>query len=125
MNVSLLSFVDLYTPVLATAEHLLDNGAEHAAGEGLHPSAKGAGVRFGDGGPTVSEGPFDRTGLVAGFWLWNVGSMQDAIDWLKRAPFGGGEELEIRPLFAVEDFGEALTPELREQEERLRARMGG
>lgn len=125
MNVSLLSFVDLYTPVLATAEHLLDKGAEHAAGEGLHPSAKGAGVRFGDGGPTVSEGPFDRTGLVAGFWLWNVGSMQDAIDWLKRAPFGGGEELEIRPLFAVEDFGEALTPELREQEERLRARMGG
>lgn len=95
------------------------------AGEGLHPSAKGARVRFGDGGPTVSEGPFDRTGLVAGFWLWNVGSMQDAIDWLKRAPFGGAEELEIRPLFAVEDFGEALTPELREQEERLRERMGG
>lgn len=113
----------LLTAMGAYNETLVDAGVM-LVGEGLHPTAKGARVRFGDGGPTVKEGPFEPTGLVAGYWLWNVASLQEAIDWLKRAPFEGGEEVEIRPVFGVEDFGEALTPELREQEERLRARTG-
>jgi hypothetical protein len=91
------------------------------AGEGLHPSSKGVRVRFSAGSPTVVEGPFAATGeLVSGFWLWKVQSMAEAIDWLKRAPFGGGVEIEIRPIFEAEDFGAQLTPELREKEERLR-----
>lgn len=96
------------------------------AGEGLHPTAKGVRIRYAGGEPTVTPGPFGLTDeLVAGFWLWNVDSMQAAIDWLKRAPFERGETVELRPLFEAEDFGEALTPELRAQEERLRARVGG
>jgi hypothetical protein len=93
------------------------------AGEGLHPSSKGARVRFEDQQRTVIEGPFggDPTHLVAGFWLWQVGSLQEAIEWLKRAPFDGGAEVEIRQVMETEDFGDVLTPELREQEERLRA----
>jgi len=92
------------------------------AGEGLHPSSKGVRVRFDGESPRVIEGPFPRPkDLVAGFWLWQVGSLQEAIEWLKRAPFGGGTEVEIRQVMEAEDFGEVLTPELREQEERLRA----
>jgi hypothetical protein len=92
------------------------------AGEGLHPSSKGARIRFEDESPTVVEGPFPRPrDLVAGFWLWQVGSLQEAIDWLRRAPFDGGAEVEIRQVMETEDFGDVLTPELREQEERLRA----
>jgi hypothetical protein len=92
------------------------------AGEGLHPSSRGARIRFEDESPTVVEGPFPRPrDLVAGFWLWRVGSLQEAIDWLKRAPFDGGAEVEIRQVMETEDFGDVLTPELREQEERLRA----
>ena len=92
------------------------------AGEGLHPSSKGARVRFDGESRKVIEGPFPGPkDLVAGFWLWKVGSLQEAIDWLKRAPFDGGTEVEIRQVMETEDFGEALTPELREQEERLRA----
>jgi hypothetical protein len=91
------------------------------AGEGLHPSSKGARVRFDGKDRTVIDGPFAETKeLVAGFWLWQVKSKEEAIEWLKRAPFDGGTEVELRQVFEAEDFGEELTPELREQEERLR-----
>jgi hypothetical protein len=94
------------------------------AGEGLHPSSKGARVKFEDGKRTVTDGPFTESKeLIAGFWLWQVKSKQEAIEWLKRAPFGGGTEVEIRQVFETEDFGDTLTPELKEQEERLRARV--
>jgi hypothetical protein len=89
------------------------------AGEGLKASSNGARVRFSGRERTVIDGPFAETKeLVAGFWLWKVGSMQEAIDWLKKAPFDGGTEVEIRPLFEQEDFGADFTPELREQEKR-------
>lgn len=92
------------------------------AGEGLHPSSKGKRVKFEGAKRTVIDGPFAETKeLVAGFWMWKVKSMEDAVEWLKRAPFGGGAEVEIRPVFEMEDFGAALTPELRAQEGRLRA----
>jgi hypothetical protein len=95
------------------------------AGEGLHPTSKGARIKYGSGQGSVSRGPFGLTGdLVAGFWLINTKSLDEAIDWMKRAPFGSGDEIEIRQVFAAEDFGEAFTPELREQEERLRAQAG-
>ena len=92
------------------------------AGEGLHPSTKGVRVRFSGGKHTVIDGPFAETKeLVAGFWLWQVKSKQEAIEWLKRAPFGGGTEIEIRQVFEADDFGAQLTPELRAQGERQRA----
>ncbi|QPF85749.1 YciI family protein [Bradyrhizobium genosp. L] len=92
------------------------------AGEGLHPTAKGARVEYAGGRSTATRGPFSLSSdLVAGFWLIETKSLDEAIDWMKRAPFDGGSEIEIRQVFAPEDFGEALTPELREQEERLRA----
>jgi hypothetical protein len=92
------------------------------AGEGLHPSVKGARIKYSGGQGAVSRGPFNLTDdLVAGFWLIQTKSLDEAIAWMKRAPFDGGAEIEIRQVFAPEDFGEALTPELREQEERLRA----
>jgi hypothetical protein len=92
------------------------------AGEGLAPSSKGKRVRFEGKRRTVIDGPFAETKeLTAGFWLWQCKSMDEALDWLKRAPFDGGAEIEIRKIFEAEDFGEALTPELRQQEERLRA----
>lgn len=94
------------------------------AGEGLHPSSRGARVRFDGARRTVIDGPFAETKeLVGGFWLWQVKSMEEAIEWAKRCPNPTGEEgvLELRPLFEAEDFGEAFTPELREQEDRLRA----
>ena len=92
------------------------------AGEGLQASSKGARVRFSGGKRTVIDGPFAETKeLVAGFWLWQVKSKEEAIEWLKRAPFED-TEVEIRQVFETEDFGEALTPELREQEERVRAK---
>ena len=91
------------------------------AGEGLHASSKGARVRFSGGKRTVIDGPFAETKeLIAGFWLWEVKSKAEAIEWLKRAPFDDGVEVEIRQVFEAEDFGPALTPEVREQEERLR-----
>ena len=94
------------------------------AGEGLHPTSKGVRVKYGVE-PTVSRGPFNITGdLIAGFWLIKTKSLDEAIDWMRRAPFDGGAEIEIRQVFSPEDFGEALTPELREQEERLRAQAG-
>ncbi|PAY10624.1 dehydrogenase [Bradyrhizobium sp. UFLA03-84] len=95
------------------------------AGEGLHPTNKGARVRYAGGQGTVSRGPFGLSSdLVCGFWLIETKSLDEAIDWMKRAPFDSGSEIEIRQVFAAEDFGEALTPELREQEERLRAQAG-
>ncbi|MEO8379963.1 MAG: YciI family protein [Acidobacteriota bacterium] len=106
-------------------EELVKAGIMQAA-EGLHPSSKGVRVRFDGGKRTVLDGPFAETKeLVAGFWIWQVKSMQEAIDWLKRCPTEEGEvaELEIRPVFEMEDFGAELTPEARAQEERLRAEM--
>ena len=95
------------------------------AGEGLHPSAKGARIKYAGGQGNASRGPFPLTNdLVAGFWLIKAKSLDDAVAWMKRAPFDGGDEIEIRQVFSAEDFGEALTPELREQEARLRAQAG-
>jgi hypothetical protein len=94
------------------------------AGEGLHPSSKGVRIKFSGSNRTVIDGPFAETKeLIAGYWMWQVKSMQEAIEWAKRCPNPTGEEsmLEIRPVFESEDFGEEFTPELREQEERLRA----
>jgi len=93
------------------------------AGEGLHPSSKGKRVRFSGNKPAVIDGPFAETKeLVAGFWMWKVKSMDEAVKWLRRAPFQD-TEVEIRPVFEAEDFGAEFTPELREQEERLRAQI--
>ena len=94
------------------------------AGEGLQPSSKGARVKFDGAKRTVTDGPFSETKeLIAGFWLWQVKSKEEAIEWLKRAPFGGGTEIEIRQIFESADFGAEFTPELKEQEERQRAQM--
>ena len=105
-------------------EELVKAGIMLAA-EGLQSSAKGARVHFSGGGKrTVIDGPFTETKeLIAGFWLWQVRSLHEAIEWLKRAPFQDGEEVEIRQVFEVDDFGAELTPELREQEERLRLQV--
>ena len=93
------------------------------AGEGLHPSSKGARVKFSGGKTTVVDGPFAETKeLVAGYWMWQVKSMEEAIEWLKRAPFEE-TEVEIRQVFEAEDFGAEFTPELREQEARLRSQI--
>jgi hypothetical protein len=95
------------------------------AGEGLHPTMKGARVRFSQGKRTVIDGPFAETKeLIAGFWLWEVKSKEEAIEWVKRAPMAE-TEIEIRQVFEPDDFGEALTPELREAEGRLRAQAAG
>ncbi len=96
------------------------------AGEGLHPSARGKRVRFSGEQRTVTDGPFTETKeLIAGFWLWQVKSMEEAIEWVRRCPnpMEGESEIEIRPVFEAEDFGAEFTPELRMQEERLRAEM--
>jgi hypothetical protein len=94
------------------------------AGEGLHPSSKGKRVRFSGSQRTVIDGPFAETKeLVAGYWLWQVKSIEEAVEWIKRAPFDGGTEIELRPVFEAEDFGKELTPELRAQDERLRAEL--
>jgi hypothetical protein len=94
------------------------------AGEGLHPSSKGKRIKFSGGKQTVTDGPFTETKeLVAGFWIWQVRSIEEAVEWLKRSPFDGGAEVEIRPVFEAEDFGAEFTPELREQEERLRKQV--
>lgn len=104
-------------------EELVKAGVMLAA-EGLLPSSKGARVKFEGAKRTVTDGPFAETKeLIAGFWLWQVKSKEEAIEWLKRAPFGGGTEVEIRQVFEAEDFGANLTPELRGQEERLRAQI--
>ena len=99
------------------------------AGEGLHPSSKGARMRFSGKERTVIDGPFSETKeLIAGFWLWQVRSREEALEWLRRAPFDDGAEVELRQVFEMEDFGAEFTPELREQEKRVfeeaRARQG-
>jgi hypothetical protein len=97
------------------------------AGEGLHPSRKGVRVRFAGASRSVIDGPFAETKeLVAGYWLWQVRSMEEAIEWVQRCPnpMPGDSEIEIRPVFEADDFGEAFTPELREQEDRLRTQLG-
>ena len=96
------------------------------AGDGLHPTSKGKRVRFSGANRTVIDGPFAETKeLIAGYWIWQVKSMDEAINWLERAPFDGGTEVEIRPIFEAEDFGKEFTPELRAQEDRLRAQIAG
>ncbi|KCV64781.1 hypothetical protein AZ14_1078 [Bordetella bronchiseptica 980] len=95
------------------------------AGEGLHPSSRGARVHFSGKDRKVEHGPFDTPGLIAGFWLWQCASLEEAIDWVKRCPnpMLGDSEIEIRQIFEAEDFGAAFTPELREQEARLRQQI--
>lgn len=101
----------------------LVNAGVMLAGEGLLPSSRGARVKFNGKQRTVTDGPFAETKeLVGGFWLWQVKSKQEAIEWLKRAPFDGGTEVEIRQVAEAEDFGEELTPELRKQEDEIRAK---
>lgn len=90
------------------------------AGDGLHPTSKGAKVRFDGGERTVTDGPFtEAKEIVAGYWVWECASREEAIEWLKRAPFDGGAEIELRPIFELDDFDEQLTPELRAANERL------
>ncbi|MBV6749117.1 YciI family protein [Pseudomonas sp. MWU12-2037] len=117
----LLTAMGAYNEELAKAGVIL-------AGEGLHPSAKGVRVQFSGKQRRVVDGPFMETKeLIAGFWIFNVQSLQEAIDWVKRCPnpMASDSEIEIRQIFEAEDFGESLTPELREQEEHLRAKMSG
>ena len=95
------------------------------AAEGLKPTANGKRVKFSGATRTVIDGPFTESKeIIAGFWLWQVRSMEEAVEWLKRAPFDGGTEIELRPVFETEDFGDALTPEMKEQEERIRRQVG-
>ena len=104
-------------------EQLVKNGIM-LAGEGLQTSSKGRRVRFDGVKRTVIDGPFAETKeLIAGFWLWQVRSMEEAVEWLKKAPFDGGTEVEIRQVFETEDFGENFTPEAREREQRLREEL--
>jgi hypothetical protein len=96
------------------------------AGDGLQPTSKGKRVKFSGEKRTVVDGPFTETKeLIAGYWIWQVRSMDEAVEWLKRAPFDGGTEIEIRPVFEAADFGENLTPELKERDQRLRQQIAG
>jgi hypothetical protein len=117
-NEKLLADMGAYNEELVKAGILL-------AGEGLHPSSKGKRVRFAEGKKTVLDGPFAETKeLIAGYWIWQVKSMEEALEWIRRCPDpmpGEESELEIRPVFEAEDFGAEFTPELRAQEERVRA----
>jgi hypothetical protein len=106
-------------------EQLVDAGVM-LMGEGLHPSSKGARVRFTGKQRKVIDGPFaDTKELIAGFWLWQVRSMDEALEWLKRAPFDGGAEIELRQVVEMHDFGDAATPEIRAREARLREKIAG
>jgi hypothetical protein len=113
-STKLLEAMNKYNQELVSAGVML-------AGDGLHPSSKGARVRFDGGERTVIDGPFTETKeLIAGYWIWECASRDEAIEWLKRAPFDGGTEIELRQVFESEDFGDQLTPELREAEARMR-----
>jgi len=115
---------ELLTKIGKYNEQLVKAGVMLAA-EGLQSSAKGKRVKFSGNNRLVTDGPFAETKeLIAGFWLWRVNSMQDAVEWLKQAPFDGGAEIEIRQVFEAADFGENLTPELREQERHLSEQIG-
>src|SRR6476469_8976478 len=117
--------------IMPTTEQLTEMGAYNEelvkagvmlAGDGLRASSQGKRVRFDGDSKTVIDGPFAETKeLVAGYWIWEVASIEEAVEWLKRAPFDGGAEVELRPFITPEDFGEAFTPELQAQEEALRA----
>lgn len=108
-----------YNQKLAEAGIMLD-------GDGLHPTSKGKRVRFSGTERTVIDGPFAETKeLIAGYWVWKVKSIDEAVDWLKRAPFDGGTEIELRPIFESVDFGAELTPELRQQEDAIREQISG
>jgi len=108
-----------YNQQLANAGIMLE-------GEGLHPTSKGKRIRFSGSQRTVIDGPFSETKeLIAGYWLWKVKSMDEAVDWLKRAPFDGGTEVELRPVFESEEFGAGVTPELRRQEDAIREQIAG
>ena len=114
---------EILTKMGAYNEQLVKAGIM-LAGEGLQASSKGKRVKFSGEKRIVTDGPFTESKeLIAGFWLWQVRSMEEAVEWLKRAPFDGGAELEIRQVFEAEDFGENCTPELRKQEERLRQQV--
>lgn len=103
-------------------ERLADAGLM-VSGDGLHPSSKGARIRFTGNGATVIDGPFaEAKELIAGFWMLKAGSLQEVLDWMRQAPFGDGAELEVRQVYDDADFGAELTPELREQEARIRAK---
>ena len=113
---------ELISKMMKFNEELVKAGVMLAA-DGLTPTSKAKRVRFSGSQRTVIDGPFaESKELVAGYWIWQVRSMDEAVEWLKRAPFGGGAEVEIRPVFEAEDFGAEFTPELREQEDRVRAR---
>jgi hypothetical protein len=113
---------DLFEKMGKFNEELVNAGVM-LAGEGLHPTAKGVRIRFGGKQPMVTEGPFSLTGdTIAGFWLIQAKSKEEAVEWMKRAPFGGGE-IELRQVFEAEDFGESLPADVREQEARLREQI--
>ena len=112
----------MLSSMMAFNEELVKAGVMHA-GEGLQPSSKAVRLEFGKDKPKVVKGPFQVNEVVAGFWIWKVKSNEEALAWAKRAPFGPGAVLELRPIFEAEDFGAELTPELREKEERLRAEV--
>ena len=104
-------------------EELVKSGVM-LAGDGLQPTSKGKRVKFSGSNRTVTDGPFTETKeLIAGYWIWQVRSIDEAVEWVKRAPFDGGTEVEIRPVYEANDFGENLTPELREQGQRLREQI--
>jgi len=110
----------LFTEMGKFNEELIKAGVM-LAGEGLHPTSKGKRVKFSGGTPTVIDGPFTESKeLVAGFWLWQVKSMDEAVAWIKKAPFGGGVVIELRQVFETEDFGDAFPPERKAASERMR-----
>jgi len=112
---------ELITKMMKFNEELVKAGVM-LAGEGLTPTAKAKRVRFSGSTRTVLDGPFaESKEIIAGYWIWQVKSMEEAVEWLKRAPFDGGVEVTLRPVFDAEDFGKELTPELRAQEQALRA----
>lgn len=115
---------ELLTKMTKYNEQLVKAGIM-LSGDGLQPSSKGKRVNFSGKQPSVIDGPFAETKeLIAGFWVWNVKSVEEAVEWLKRAPFNRGEVVEIRPFHTLEDFGENLTPELRAENERLYEALG-
>jgi|SRR5579863_1783108 len=121
----ILPSAELVTNMGKFNEELVKAGVMLAA-DGLHASSKGKRVRFSGGSTTVIDGPFAETKeLIAGYWLWQVESLDEAVEWLKRAPFDGGAEVEIRPIFEPEEFVMAYTPEVRGREERLRNQLAG
>ena len=114
---------EILTEMTKFNEELVKAGVLLAA-DGLQPTSKGKRVKFSGAQRTVIDGPFTESKeLIAGFWIWQVRSMDEAVEWIKRAPFGGGVEIEIRPVFETEDFGAELTPELREKEQRMREQI--